>query len=435
VACDTTQSLGAQCTGGKCTYTGCQAGWVDCDQGSSPDSNGCESSLTSTSSCGACGNACDMTTSLGASCEPTDAGGFACTYTGCAIGYADCVPAPPDVDGCETSLTTASNCGACGVACDTTHSVDPTCDDGTTCNYGGCKPGFADCSSTPPDTDGCEKAVPTDSCDVCSEDGGTCDMTHSLGANCDVSDAGANAICTYTGCANNYADCNRTSPNTNGCETALTSITNCGQCGRACDTKTSTGASCGDGGSCTYAGCENGWMDCKPAAPNTNGCETSLTSTSSCAGCNNACDTSTGAATCNGKTCAYTCNSGRSDCNAATAPDTDGCECATPGCCSTKCQTIHSNGEGQNFYDCVASGTHNEAQALEACAAFTGASSACAASQSTAFCPFGFVKSACGSSGGTCYCWQYSGHYVGTVEVGATNCKPSCGATGDPTWN
>jgi hypothetical protein len=58
-------------------------------------------------------------------------------------------------------------------------------------------------------------------------------------------------------------------------------------------------------------------------------------------------------------------------CNATTPPDTDGCECAAPGCCSGACQVVHSNGAGQSFYDCVAASTFNQTQATEACVAFT----------------------------------------------------------------
>jgi hypothetical protein len=431
-ACDTTQSVGAACVAGKCTYTGCQAGWVDCDQTTSDgNTNGCESSLTSTATCGGCGKTCDTTNSLGASCEPADGGGVTCAYTGCAPGYADCDPAAPNTDGCETSLTTASNCGACGIACDSTNSLGATCLDGKTCNYTGCKSGFADCVTTAPDTDGCEATVAPNSCAVC---GGACDTTHSNGETCDVSDAGGGATCKYTSCASGYANCNTTPPDVNGCETSITTASNCGACGQACDTKTSTGASCSSGGSCAYGPCVSGWADCTTTAPDTNGCETSLTSTSSCGGCKNACNTATGTAKCNGTTCSYACNTGRSDCNAATAPDVDGCECATPMCCGTKCQTVHTNGVGQNFYDCVATGTYNVSQANEACAAFGAAT--CTSGQAAGLCPFGPVKSVCGASGSKCYCWQYSGHKVGTVQSESTSsCKPSCGANGDPAWN
>jgi hypothetical protein len=93
------------------------------------------------------------------------------------------------------------------------------------------------------------------------------------------------------------------------------------------------------------------------------------------------------------------------------------------------------NGVGQDFYDCVASKTYNVTEAQGACAVFAGAS-ACTSIQSMDFCPFGPVKSVCGASGGKCYCWQYSGHFAGTVQAETTaSCKPSCGANSDPAWN
>jgi len=66
------------------------------------------------------------------------------------------------------------------------------------------------------------------------------------------------------------------------------------------------------------------------------------------------------------------CMPGHADCNGGAD-----CECATPACCNGACQTTHSTGVGQSFYDCTSQGTHNEAQAKEACSAFTGSSGAC----------------------------------------------------------
>jgi hypothetical protein len=41
-----------------------------------------------------------------------------CKYTGgCAAGWADCNTTAPDANGCETNLSTTANCGACGRAC------------------------------------------------------------------------------------------------------------------------------------------------------------------------------------------------------------------------------------------------------------------------------------------------------------------------------
>ncbi len=123
-----------------------------------------------------------------------------------------------------------------------------------------------------------------------------------------------------------------------------------------------------------------------------------------------------------------------------TAPDNDGCECSTPMCCGASCKTVHSNGVGQNFFDCNGQGSHNQAQAQAACTAYTG--NASASSPSNVCCGFGVpicfgqtADSVCGSANGTCCCWQYSGPNAGRVQSEGSNCKPSCGSGSDPARN
>jgi hypothetical protein len=103
--------------------------------------------------CGACGNACDTTHS-----SPTSCSGTSCVYSGCDAGWGDCVKTAPNVNGCETPLNTPSNCGACGTTCDTAQSTGAGCSGGN-CSYTGCKSGFVDCKTTAPNTDGCETPV------------------------------------------------------------------------------------------------------------------------------------------------------------------------------------------------------------------------------------------------------------------------------------
>ncbi|HTB73334.1 MAG TPA: hypothetical protein VK762_08810 [Polyangiaceae bacterium] len=433
-ACDVVQSNGPVCAdNATCTYRDCAAGWQNCDK-TAPDTNGCESSTTSTASCGACGNVCDTVHSIGATCVASADGGATCQYTGCQSGWADCDPSAPDTDGCETSLSTAANCGACGKACDKANSLGATCTDGTTCTYTGCNAGFADCDTTPPDTNGCETMAASTSCNAC---GTSCDTSNSNTPTCDTT----TGTCKYASCKAGFANCNTTPPDTNGCETNLSTASNCGACGRACDTKTSTGPGC-SGSNCTYSGCAAGFADCDTTPPDTNGCESSLSSTATCGACKNAaCNTKTGAASCDGTTCSYKCNGGLTDCNAATAPDTDGCECATPGCCSGKCQTTHSNGVGGSFYDCNAGGTFNEFQAQEACEAYAGKgqcsnTSLCCAVGLGGLCLLGSTAmSECGAAQGQCFCWQYSGNAPGTVQVVSGKCTAACGSTSDTPWN
>jgi hypothetical protein len=162
-------------------------------------------------------------------------------------------------------------------------------------------------------------------------------------------------------------------------------IQSCGACGRACETTRSTDAGCA-GGACTYGGCSSGWSDCDQAQPNTNGCE-----------------------------------------------------CHTPACCSGgACQTAHSNGTGQTFYDCVPQGTYTLTQAMAACAAFSGGSGQCSQQSTTALCSMSMQsKGVCSSSGSQCWCWQYQGFAPGTVEalMGPIGCPGVCPVGGQTTWN
>lgn len=174
-------------------------------------------------------------------------------------------------------------------------------------------------------------------------------------------------------------------------------------------------------------------------APVDTGCGATNTITN-CGACGNACNqTNNTNRTCNGTSCGYTCIAGRSDCNAATAPDLDGCECATPGCCAgSTCQSTHQNGVGQSFYDCVAVGTYNQPQAMEACVAFTGNAGQC----TNAGClapdggPSGNVVCSSGSPT-SCVCWQYdalfAGHLFNSGMAGLGNCF--CPGGGNPSWN
>src|SRR5262249_28864544 len=150
-----------------------------------------------------------------------------------------------------------------------------------------------------------------------------------------------------------------------------------------------------------------------------------------CGSCTTVCSGST--PNCVGGICSGTsCPGGTSDCNASSG---DGCECSTPGCCGTGCQTTHNDGVGHNFYDCVALGTSNPTQALEACAAYTGNASMCHAFSCK---PPGQNAVVCSDAfSGSCVCWNYSGGNVGHVfnsgASGVSNCY--CPISTDPTWN
>jgi hypothetical protein len=102
------------------------------------------------------------------------------------------------------------------------------------------------------------------------------------------------------------------------------------------------------------------------------------------------------------------------------------------------CSISHSNGLGQTFVDCVAADTHDQAQALAACAAYTGNSSLCAVSSlscgGTGGLGAGTRESpVCSSGSKPCACWLFSGTDSGRVSEPATTC--ACPTQSSPTWN
>lgn len=101
-----TNHVAAACASGTCNGT-CAAGWADCN--SNKQSDGCETSIYSVANCGACGVACS-TNNVAAACASGT-----CTGT-CAAEWGDC-NGDMQSDGCETALNTAANCGRCGRSC------------------------------------------------------------------------------------------------------------------------------------------------------------------------------------------------------------------------------------------------------------------------------------------------------------------------------
>ncbi len=95
----------AACASGACLVASCNGGFGNCNAAAS---DGCEVNLNTTpTSCGACGRACALPNASGVGCA-----GGSCTVTACAGGFDNCDGNP--ANGCEASLATAANCGACG---------------------------------------------------------------------------------------------------------------------------------------------------------------------------------------------------------------------------------------------------------------------------------------------------------------------------------
>ncbi len=91
---------------------------------------------------------------------------------------------------------------------------------------------------------------------------------------------------------------------------------------------------------------------------------------------------------------------------------------------------MHSNGLGQSYYDCTPLGTYNQAQATEACTAFTGNASLCTLDPIP--CGGSNEHQICSNGASTCGCWRYSGLNTGQVNSNATClCVPGTA----PSWN
>lgn len=117
-------------------------------------------------------------------------------------------------------------------------------------------------------------------------------------------------------------------------------------------------------------------------------------------------------------------NDARGDAGSDANPDCG----ASSTACDGGCLTVHSNGVGQTFTNCVPLGIINLAQALEACAAFAGDAGACTIDPITC----GGGDQVCSSGSSTCACWRYSGSSAGKVGQ-TTTCQ--CLGSNSPTWN
>ncbi|HET9304817.1 MAG TPA: DNRLRE domain-containing protein [Candidatus Sulfotelmatobacter sp.] len=139
-------------------------------------------------------------------------------------------------------------------------------------------------------------------------------------------------------------------------------------------------------------------------------CTTPSSDPSNCGACGNACAT---AQACVNGACNTTCSSGRY--------------------CGSTCATTHSDGLGQNFYDCNPLGTYNASTAMEAGTAYEISVGGSSSNVTDGF--------TCGGTGltfvcttnttGPVYCWGYSSGEAGQVSNGT--CPWDSGVVA--TWN
>ncbi len=281
------------------------------------------------SNCGRCGAACYRS------------GGAAqqhCTETGVDTYQCECVNAGQEdcsggnTNGCETDLQTDVNrCGRCDRRCTATNGT-PVCIAGD-CDIAGCDSAYGDCDGSV--GNGCETSLRTLS------DCGTC------GTGCSRANATATCgtgTCRIASCNPGWGDCN--GDDSDGCETQLVTLSDCGGCGIGCSLSHAT-ATCATG-TCRIATCNGGWDDCD--GMRSNGCETPLNTNSNCGTCGTGCSRAHATATCASGSCQIaSCNLPNwDDCDSV---DGNGCEASltrdvTCGACSTSCSSPETCGGG-----------------------------------------------------------------------------------------
>ena len=168
--------------------------------------------------CGACGHICPtQSNTTGSTCNAGT-----CGFLGCNAGFASCNSASIQ-DGCETSITTTSNCGGCGVTCSGKPNATAYVCANQLCAVTNCSPNFGDCDGQY--STGCESNLTNDvqNCGTC---GHVCNLDH-------ANNACVGGSCAIGSCQAGYGNCNNRA--NDGCEANLTvDRNNCGSCGTIC---------------------------------------------------------------------------------------------------------------------------------------------------------------------------------------------------------
>ncbi|MFP6687617.1 MAG: hypothetical protein VB934_23055, partial [Polyangiaceae bacterium] len=178
----------------------------------------------------------------------------------------------------EGPLSTLDDCGECGKKCEPTNVSGATCETGT-CAFDDCETGFQNCDSDA--SNGCESEAAIDVAHC-----GGCDMPCDMGqiqnvenVTCDV------GACSYDACQALFSDCDVNV--SNGCETSINTLDDCGRCGTKCEPANAAAPSCSSG-TCEHGGCTGSFGDCDNNAAN--GCETDVDSdTTNCGSCGKVC--------------------------------------------------------------------------------------------------------------------------------------------------
>ncbi|MDO9017470.1 MAG: hypothetical protein Q7V43_11205, partial [Myxococcales bacterium] len=282
------------CTGG----TACAAGNCACPTGQTACSGTCRALQTDNANCGACGNVCGA----GTVCS-----GGMCTAS-CASPTTNCSGV------CRDLQNDANNCNACGTVCSRANAV-AGCASGA-CTLAACNSGFGNCDGNA--VNGCEVNTSTSvtNCGVC-------------GNSCQFANAAASCVagrCTRGACGAGFANCDGV--DSNGCEvnTVAGDINNCGACNNRCPTPPIGSIAVCANSTCTTSSvsCMAGSADCDGAPAN--GCEVAITTVTNCGACGRACVNTNGTATCVSQLCGINCSAGFGNCNGLLS---DGCEINT----------------------------------------------------------------------------------------------------------
>lgn len=199
--------------------------------------------MTDTNTCAVnCSNLAHLRPGVVAACRGVD-----CIVPpgGCEDGWFHC--RGPSTAGCESNLSTATDCGSCNVVCS---GFNPECK--VINGYHYCGP-----RCLPPTTDACGFY-----CTDLQNDISNCGTCNNY---CSVLYAGASCIqgkCMVDKCFDGFVDCTAEP----GCETQLGTDDNCAACGDKSCGLSNTMFTCSDGARCDAAVCAPGFANCDAAS-------------------------------------------------------------------------------------------------------------------------------------------------------------------------
>ncbi len=181
---------------------------------------------------------------------------------------------------CVNLAVDPANCGSCGNRCPAGVNGTAVCESATCETM--CRPGFGNCDRSA--ANGCEVDTNTTPahCGMC---GRACSLANAT-AGC------AAGGCTIASCNPGFGNCDGNA--SNGCETALNSVSNCGMCGRACSGATPV---CDTRMGVCSSGCVGGQTRCGMSCVDTG------SDVSNCGACGRMCTVANGTPRCEASAC------------------------------------------------------------------------------------------------------------------------------------